>query len=220
MPEADVTLLLQDLGAGRDGAFDRLLDGVYPELREMARARLLRQRPGHTLTPTGLVHEAYLRLVRYQDVGFEGRAHFFGAAARTMRRVLVDHARRRAAEKRRGEHVGLETAGALEDRPAVPLDEVLAVDGALARLAAERPRWVRVVECRYFAGLTLDETAEALGVSHATVSNDWRLARAWLKRALADPDGADPESADPEDEGAGGAADEAVGGAASPTGAP
>ena len=190
MPEPPVTVLLQEVEAGRDGAFDRLLAAVYPELREMARGKLFDQRAGHTLSPTGLVHEAYLRLVRYPDAGFDGRAHFFGAAAQTMRRVLVDHARKKQADKRRGEHVALDDAGELADREAVPLDEVLAVDGALQRLAEERPRWVRVVECRYFAGLTLDETAQALGVSHATVSNDWRLARAWLKRELADEPGA------------------------------
>ena len=185
MPEADLTVLLQDLEAGRDGSFDRLLVEVYPALREMARAKLRDQRAGHTLNPTGLVHEAYLRLVRYQDVSWKGRAHFFGAAARTMRRVLVDHARRKSTEKRRGEHVSLTQAGAADQPADVSLDELLAIDEALARLAAERPRWVRVVECRYFAGLTLEETAEALGVSHATVSNDWRMARAWLHRALA-----------------------------------
>lgn len=177
-----MTLLLADVEAGHDGAFDRLLAEVYPELREMARARLRDQRAGHTLNPTGLVHEAYLRLVRYPDVQWQGRAHFFGAAAQTMRRVLVDHARKKSADKRRGEHVTLTHAGAAVD---VPLDELLAVDDALRRLADERPRWVRVVECRYFAGLTIEETAEALAVSHGTVSNDWTMARAWLRRELA-----------------------------------
>ena len=184
MSETDLTVLLQDVEAGRDGSFDRLLAQVYPELRDMARAKLRDQRAGHTLSATGLVHEAYLRLVRYQDVSWKGRAHFFGAAAQTMRRVLVDHARKKTAEKRRGEHVTLTGAGAAPDAAAVSLDELLAIDHALGALAEERPRWVRVVECRYFAGLTLDETAEALGVSHATVSNDWRLARAWLHREL------------------------------------
>ncbi len=197
MSESPVTILLREVEAGQDGAFDRLLASVYPELRAMARGKLFDQRAGHTLSPTGLVHEAYLRLVRYPDVGFEGRAHFFGAAAQTMRRVLVDHARKKAADKRRGETVSLTEAGELGDRDAVPLDEVLAVDDALGRLAQERPRWVRVVECRYFAGLTLEETAHALGVSHATVSNDWRLARAWLKRELADEDGAPEAGAGP-----------------------
>lgn len=184
MSETDLTLLLRDVEAGRDGSFDRLLAEVYPALRDLARAQLRDQRAGHTLNATGLVHEAYLRLVRYQDVSWKGRAHFFGAAAQTMRRVLVDHARRKAAEKRRGEHVGL-TGAVVEAEVGVSLDEVLVIDRALERLAEERPRWVRVVECRYFAGLTLEETAEALEVSHATVSNDWRLARAWLHREIA-----------------------------------
>lgn len=147
----------------------------------MARAALRGERSAQTLNTGGLVHEAYLRLVRYQDVSWKGRAHFFGAAAQTMRRILVDHARSRAADKRRGEQVSLTHAGGVRD---VSLEQLLEIDDALGRLAAERPRWVRVVECRYFAGLTLEETAEAVGVSHATVSNDWRLARAWLKREL------------------------------------
>ena len=184
MPAPDVTRLLEDVEAGHDGAFDRLLTEVYSALRAMAHAQLRGQRDGHTLNPTGLVHEAYLRLVRYQDVSWKGRAHFFGAAARTMRRVLVDHARKKTAGKRKGEHVSLTHAGAASGAD-VSLDELLAIDDALERLAEERPRWVRVVECRYFAGLTLEETAEALGVSHATVSNDWTLARAWLRRELA-----------------------------------
>ena len=182
MPEADVTMLLEDVEAGRAGAFDRLLVQVYPALLQMARAKLRDQRAGHTLNPTGLVHEAYLRLVRYQEVSWKGRAHFFGAAAQTMRRILVDHARKKSADKRRGEHVSLTQAG--EATLEVSFDELLEIDSALERLAEERPRWVRVVECRYFAGLTLEETAEALDVSHGTVSNDWRLARAWLRREL------------------------------------
>lgn len=182
MPDADVTRLLKDLEDGDRSAFDRLLAAVYPELRQMARARMRHQRDGHTLNPTGLVHEAYLRLVRYQDVAWDGRAHFFGAAAQTMRRVLVDHARAKAADKRKGEHVTIVTD---ENEPADAAGPgVLDIDDALTRLAEERPRWVRVVECRYFAGLTIEETAEALGISHGTVSNDWRLARAWLKREL------------------------------------
>lgn len=184
MPEPDVTRMLQDLERGDRAAFDRLLAAVYPALREMARGKLRAQRAGHTLNPTGLVHEAYLRLVRYQEVHWQGRAHFFGAAAQTMRRILVDHARAKTADKRQGEHVTLALAdGQQEDFSAARL---LDLDDTLARLEAERPRWVRVVECRYFAGLTLEETAEALGVSHATVSNDWRMARAWLKRELSD----------------------------------
>ena len=111
MPEADVTRLLEEVEAGEAGAFDRLLAEVYPALRDMARAKLRDQRGGHTLNATGLVHEAYLRLVRYQDVEWKGRAHFFGAASQTMRRVLVDHARKKTAEKRKGEHVSLTQVG-------------------------------------------------------------------------------------------------------------
>jgi RNA polymerase sigma factor (TIGR02999 family) len=182
MSDADVTHLLQDLEAGDRAAFDRLLAAVYPALRQMAQAKMRRQRDGHTLNPTGLVHEAYLRLVRYQDVAWDGRAHFFGAAAQTMRRILVDHARAKATDKRKGEHV---TIIADENEPAdAASPDLLEIDDALTRLAEERPRWVRIVECRYFAGLTIEETAEALGISHGTVSNDWRLARAWLKREL------------------------------------
>ena len=183
MHDADVTRLLLNLENGDPTAFDRLLAAVYPELRQMARAKMRNQRGGHTLNPTGLVHEAYLRLVRYQDVEWNGRAHFFGAAAQTMRRILVDHARAKATDKGKGDHV---TIVRDEIEPAAaPGADLLDIDDALTRLAEERPRWVKVVECRYFAGLTIEETAEALGISHGTVSNDWQMARAWLKRELA-----------------------------------
>lgn len=183
MANADVTVLLEEVENGREGAFDRLLAKVYPELRDLARAKMRDQRAGHTLNPTGLVHEAYMRLVRYQEVSWKGRAHFFGAAAQTMRRILIDHARKKSADKRQGEHITL-TRGAGEAFD-VSFDQLLEIDDALERLAVERPRWVRVLECRYFAGLNIEETAEALDISHGTVSNDWRLARAWLQRELA-----------------------------------
>lgn len=181
MADSDITRMLQALDGSDRAAFDRLLAVVYPELRRMARAKMRDQRAGHTLDPTGLVHEAYLRLVRYQEVEWQGRAHFFGAAAQTMRRILVDHARAKNAQKRQGEHVTLMTDGVADD---VTFERLLDIDDALQRLEAERPRWVRAVECRYFAGLSIEETAEALGVSHGTVSNDWKMARAWLKREL------------------------------------
>lgn len=186
MPQAhhDITALIHSLEEGERTAFDRLLERVYPELRKIAHAKMRGQRAGHTLNTTGLVHEAYLKLVRYQDVNWKGRAHFFGAAAQTMRRILVDHARAKKAQKRKGEHVTLSQAGGAHD---VSLDRLIEIDDALTRLAEEHPRWARVVECRYFAGLTIKETAEVLGVSHGTVSNDWRMARAWLKRALQPP---------------------------------
>ena len=181
MPDVDVTQLLLDLEGGKREAFDRLLAQVYPALRQIARARLREGRAGDTLGTTGLVHEAYLKLVRYQDVSWKGRAHFFGAAAQTMRRILVDHARAKASQKRRGQLVGLTDAGA---EAAVSMEQLIEIDDALKRLEAQRPRWVRVIECRYFAGLNIEETAEVLGISHGTVSNDWRAARAWLRREL------------------------------------
>ena len=182
MPEPDVTHLLEAVAGGKAGAFDRLLAEVYPALRDIAHARLRDQRAGHTLNTTALVHEAYLRLLPYQDVQWKNRGHFFGAAAQTMRRILVDHARSKNAQKRQGEHISLTLAG--EGAADVSLDHLLELDDALKRLEAQRPRWVRVVECRYFAGLTIQETADALGISHGTVSNDWQMARAWLKREL------------------------------------
>lgn len=181
MSDVDVTELLMELEAGRREAFDRLLTKVYPALREIAHAKLRGQQAGHTLNTTGLVHEAYLKLVRYQEVNWKGRAHFFGAAAQTMRRILVDHARAKASQKRSGQHVGLTQAGA---SAAVSMEQLLEIDDALKQLEKRRPRWVRVIESRYFAGLNIEETAEALGISHGTVSNDWRMARAWLKREL------------------------------------
>lgn len=182
MPSNDLTQLILALEGGEREAFDRLLEQVYPDLQAIAHARLRNQRPDHTLNTTGLVHEAYLKLVRYQDVSWKGRAHFFGAAAQTMRRILVDYARAKDAQKRKGEHVGLTQAGGVEED--MSLDQLIELDDALTRLADEHPRWARVVECRYFAGLTIEETAEVLDISHGTVSNDWRMARAWLKRAL------------------------------------
>ena len=181
MEDGNITKLLIDVEAKRPGAFDKLLIQVYPELKKMAQAKLRDQRAGHTLRTTDLVHEAYLKLVRYQDIDWKGRAHFFGAAANTMRRILTDHARYKSANKRKGEEVGLTLAGS---NAAVSMDHLIELDDALKRLEAERPRWVKVVECRYFAGLSIEETAAYLDISHGTVSNDWRMARAWLKREL------------------------------------
>ena len=183
MADADLTRMLGRLPEGGRGAFDALLDAVYQELRRMARSHLRRERSGHTLSATGLVHEAWMKLVSQQEQAFQNRAHFFGAASQVMRRILVDHARGRSARKRHAERVGLTAAGDVAG-VTPPIHELLAVDAALRDLAAVNERLVRVVECRYFAGLTIPETAEALGVSHATVSEDWRFARAWLHRAL------------------------------------
>jgi RNA polymerase sigma-70 factor, ECF subfamily len=183
MAEANVTQMLGRLRAGDREAFDALLAAMYHELRRLARGHLRRERRDHTLSATGLVHEAWLRLVSPHGQDFENRAHFFGAASQAMRRVLVDHARGRTSLKRKSDRVGLTAAGNVAG-VTPPVHELLAVDAALRDLSRINPRLVRVVECRYFAGLTIPETAEALGVSHATISEDWRFARAWLRRAL------------------------------------
>ena len=192
MAQEDVTQLLNELSSGRRDAFDQLLVKVYPELKQIANARLRDQHKAQTLNPTGLVHEAYLRMVRYQDVDWKGRAHFFGAVANTMRRVLIDRARAKSAEKRNADRVALVGPGADESEyefapggsGGLTMEQMLELDDALNRLAEHRPRWVKMIECRYFAGLTIEETAEVLGVSHGTVSNDWQVARAWLHREL------------------------------------
>ena len=180
----DVTRLLERVGGGNRTALDALIEAVYGELRHLASAHLRKERSGHTLSATALVHEAWVRLADQQQP-WQGRAHFFGAASQAMRRILIDYARGRAAGKRKGERVSLTIAeGELKMTPS--FDELLAIDAALTELSQVNDRLVRVVECRYFGGLTIPETAEALGVSHTTVSEDWRFARAWLHRALGD----------------------------------
>lgn len=181
MADPEITMMLNEIGDGDPEAFDRLLEKVYPELRKLARSKLRNKRAGETLNTTGLVHEAYLSMVRYQDVSWKGRAHFFGAAAQTMRRIMVDQARAKSTDKRRGENVSLSEAVMAAS---ASMDQLIEIDDLLSRMEAERPRWVRIIECRYFAGLNIEETAMALEISHGTVSNDWRLARAWLMREL------------------------------------
>jgi len=181
----DVTGLLLAWGEGDPNAFNALLPVVYAELRRQAERAMRREAAGHTLQPTALVHEAYLRLVDHARVPWQNRAQFFGIAARCMRRVLVDHARARGAAKRGGP--GIRTS--LDDANAAageePASMVVAVHEALERLAALDAEQARLVELRYFGGLTIEETAEALGVSPATVKREWALARAWLRRELA-----------------------------------
>jgi RNA polymerase sigma factor (TIGR02999 family) len=184
MTTPNVTGLLQEIRSGDSEAFDALLRQVYDELRMLAHAQLYHERADHTLNTTGLVHEAYLRLVEARRHDWQNRAHFFGAAAQAMRRILIDYARARKAQKRKGIQVNLALAEDVRG-DAVAVDHLLEIDDALQRLAEFDERLARVVECRYFAALTIQETAEALGVSHATVSNDWRMARAWLQRELA-----------------------------------
>ncbi len=181
----DVTGLLRAWGAGDAGALDRLVPIVYAELRRQARRYLAREPEGHTLRTTALVHEAYLRLVDQRRARWQSRTQFFAVAAELMRRVLVDHARAHRAAKRGGAAVAepLEEGTALAPEPDV---DVVALDEALTRLAEFDLRQARVVELRYFAGLGVDEIADVLGVSPATVKRDWTVARAWLRRELED----------------------------------
>ena len=186
---ADVTGLLLAWSDGDGAALDALIPVVYAELRRQARRALRREAAGHTLQPTALVHEAFLKLVDQRPNRWQGRAQFYGVAARCMRQVLVDAARTRHASKRGGgaRPITLNDAEGLAATPAggdALGDEVLALDAALARLAALDPDQARLVELRYFAGLTLDDTAATLGVSPATVSREWTVARRWLRREL------------------------------------
>jgi RNA polymerase sigma factor (TIGR02999 family) len=179
----DVTRLLLDAQAGDPRALDELLPLVYGELRRAAERQLRRERADHTLQPTALVHEAYLKLVQHQQVPWQGRAHFFGIAARSMRQILVDHARRRMAGKRGGGAVET-TLGDAAEALALPPEELLSLDAALARLDQLEPRLHRVVELRFFGGLTEEEIAHLSGVSQRTVQRDWLKARAWLYKEL------------------------------------
>jgi RNA polymerase sigma factor (TIGR02999 family) len=178
----DVTALLDAAAGGDRQAAADLLPLVYAELRRLAAARLATEKPGHTLQPTALVHEAYLRLVGTEDAPrWDHRGHFFAAAAEAMRRLLIDSARRKAAVKHGGglQRVELDYDRDVPVRP--PPEELLALDAALTKLAAEDPAAAQFVELHFFAGLTVDEAADALGVSRATAYRQWNYARAWLK---------------------------------------
>jgi RNA polymerase sigma factor (TIGR02999 family) len=179
-----VTTLLHDAGRGERMAFDRLFPVVYDALRRLASSALRRERRGHTLSATALAHEAYMRLAALRRVAWQDRAHFFAVAARAMRRILVNHAVARRAQKRGGgaAPVDLESVALVAD---ARLDQVLAVDEALERLQRVAPDAARIVECRVFMGLTIEETARATGLSPATVKRHWAAARAWLTRELA-----------------------------------
>ncbi len=177
----EVTQILQQIEAGEAVAVERLFPLVYDELKKLAVARLEHEQPGQTLQPTALVHEAYLRLVG--DLHFENRRHFFAAASEAMRRILIDRARQKRSKKRgRGRaRVNLDP-----ERMVAPerSDDLLSLDDALNRLAAHDPRKAKLVELRYFAGLSLDRVAEVLGISPATADRDWAYARAWLHHEI------------------------------------
>lgn len=179
---SDVTRILSEIRQGNRAAASDLLPLVYEELRQLAGSKLQRERAGLTLQPTALVHEAYLRLVGEDDIRWDGRSHFFAAAAEAMRRILVDNARRRGAVRHGGEMVRRE----MTDNAVVELDvdELLDLDAALTKFAAEEPEIAKLVELRYFAGLTVDDAAAALGISPRTVKRQWAYARAWLGREL------------------------------------
>lgn len=179
----DVTRILHDWSGGDDAAPERLMPFVYDELRRLARSFLAGERGAHTLQPTALVHEAYVRLVDQRSVNWQNRAHFYGLAASMMRRVLIDHARARAAGKRGGAAVRLSL-----DDVQIPLEQraadFVALDEALERLAQFDERKCRIVEMRFFAGLSEEEIAEVLGVATRTVLREWKKARLWLYREL------------------------------------
>jgi RNA polymerase sigma factor (TIGR02999 family) len=183
--DRDVTRLLEDLAAGRQQAAGELLPLVYAELRKLAAAQMARLRPGETLQPTALVHEAYLELCGKSDPGWSGRGHFFGAAAQAMREIIVSSVRRKSAQKRGGgrPNVDLDAARGMP-ADGLDADEVLAIDAAVTRLQAEHPRKAQVVVMRYFGGLSEEEIAQALGVTARTVEREWRFARAYLHDLL------------------------------------
>ena len=184
---ASVTALLVEWRQGRDAARDRMVPLVYDQLRRLAARQLRREAPGNTIQPTALIGELYLVLVEQRAATFENRAHFFAMAAHLMRRILVDHARARRAEKRGGDMPAIaldEADEPVDGRGADRFLQVLAVDEALARLAALDEEQARIVEMRFFAGLSVEESALALGCSPRTVKREWRLARAWLQREL------------------------------------
>lgn len=182
---SNLTQLLVRWSEGDAAALEQLLPTIYRELRRIAASQLRRERLDHTLVPTALVHEVYLRLIDQRRASWENRAHFFGVAAQLMRRILVDHARAHHAAKRgdRAARVSLDVA--LEEaRDSERPEDILAIDLALERLARLDPEQARVVELRFFAGLTVEETAHVLNRSSRTIKREWRLARAWLFREL------------------------------------
>ena len=182
-PPEGITELLIDWGQGDQAALDKLMPLVYDELRRLANNYLRREAVGHTLQPTALVNEAYLKLVG-QKTNWQNRAHFFAISAKLMRRILVDHARQRQAVKRGGseqQRLSITSAETIVKQPAVDL---LALNEALDELAKMDQQQGRIVELKFFAGLSIEETAEVLGISHATVERDWKMARAWLRRQL------------------------------------
>lgn len=183
---SEINLLLDRYRYGQAEAFERLMELVYDDLRRLAAWQLQTERPGHTLQPTALVHEAYLKLAGQNPVAWQNKAHFFALAAQVMRHILVDHARARLRDKRGGGQAGATLDEALElSCPSDPGSlELIELDEALSALAKQDARKSRIVELRYFGGLSIEETADALEISPTTVRREWTLAKAWLRRRL------------------------------------
>lgn len=179
----DLTTILRRINTGDDSAYAELLPRVYKELRDMARRQMANERNGHTLSATALVHEAYLKLAGNRDVDWRDRAHFYGAAAESMRRILIDLARRRKRSKRGGDRIRIPLS-AVTLATGDDASNLLVLNEALTRLGEVDERMARVVTLRFFAGLDVEETAQALGVSRRTVKREWACARAWLYREL------------------------------------
>ncbi len=180
-----VTELLVAWKEGSGQALDDLIPFVYAELHRLAKNQLRKERPGHSLQPTALTHEAFIRLFGFREVNWQDRAHFFAVSAQVMRHVLVEHARKRRAAKRGGHDIRVSLTEARGAVAAVDVDvDIIALNEALEHLEAEDPRQCRVVELRYFGGLNEEEIAEVLGMSRATVSRDWSVAKLWLRREL------------------------------------
>ncbi len=185
--QSEVTQLLVAWGDGDEEARAQLYSLVYEELHRLAHGRMRRERAAHTLQTTALIHEAFLRLIDQKQGGWESRGHFYAIAAQMMRRVLVDYARRRQGKKRGGDAVRLSLAE-VPEVAAQPAHDVLVVNDALEALATVDPRKAKMVELRFFGGLSIEETATCLGVSPGTVMRDWTLAKAWLKRQIQQPE--------------------------------
>jgi RNA polymerase sigma factor (TIGR02999 family) len=184
MQSEGITQLLVDWGKGDQAALEKLMPLVYDELRRLASNYLRRERATHTLQPTALVNEAYLKLVDQRNAQWQNRAHFFGISAQLMRRILVDHARQHQSANRGGsnqQRLSITSAERVAKQPEVDL---LALNEALEELTQMDPQQAQIVELKFFGGLSIDETAEVLGISHATVERDWKMARAWLRRQL------------------------------------
>jgi len=179
----NVTAMLRDWTNGNQEALDKLIPVVYDELRRQAARYLRGERPGHTLQTTALIHEAYLRLINQHNIEWKDRAHFYAIAARLMRQILVDHARKRQAAKRGGSDIKVRLEEEMVMSPERNVD-LVALDEALTRLAGIDPQQSRIVEMRYFSGLSTEETAEVMGVSSRTVKRDWNVAKAWLRQEI------------------------------------